>query len=427
MNTMKNPRSTLHSLVPQNTGSSDVESLTSYFCRLAHSHGMTARNLAAWVLTHYEQPVPEDFKWFRRSFSGMSAESEQWASWLANLTGVADLDHLTLAPWRHLISNPSLTPTSDRWCPCCLAEDRAQQHSPYLRLSWDLAPVTACLKHKVGLVSECPHCGKSNVRNRASTVVVGYCTSCGGFLGDADTEPATPQSLWIARQVGQTLAKPPQIAADGVTKLLEVIIEKMADGNAAAFAQKLALSKSGVWHWLRKGGMPTLPTWLSIALHGGISLEKLFACELANWKLPTEPVQFSMELSASPRKGIQSRALDWDAIRQQLRELLEEETPITLAEACMRTGVEHKLLYLRANTEARAIADRYREYQATMREDKETRLQAQVGELIQERIEAGYEGISAREVWQNLSNDLKSVRHTYWQVAKAIAANNDSK
>lgn len=423
MSTMNNPRTTLHALVPMGQGTTEVESLTSYFCRLAHSHGMTARNLAAWTLEHYEQPIPDDFKWFRRSFGGMSPETEQWAVWLAELTGIANLDHLTLVPWRHLISNPGLTPASDRWCPCCLAEDRAQQQSPYLRLSWDFAPVTACLRHKVGLRSECPHCGKSNVRNRATTVVVGYCTSCGGFLGDAEPEAATPQALWSARQVGQMLATPPRIATDGVSKLLETIIEKMADGNAAAFAQKLSLSKSGVWHWLQKGGLPTLLAWLSIALHGGISLEKLYAGELANWKLPTEPVQFAMQLSTSPRKGIQSRELDWEAIRQQLHGILAEEVPITLAEACQRTGVEHKLLYLRANTEARAIADRYRRHQAALKEAKEARLQAEVGELIRERLDAGYEGISAREVWQQLDGDLKTIRHTYRQVAKAIAAN----
>ena len=42
---------------------------------------------------------------------------------------------------------------------------------------------------------------------------------------------------------------------------------------------------------------------------------------------------------------------------------------------------------------------------------------------IRERLNAGYEGISAREVWQQLDGDLKTIRHTYRQVAKAIAAN----
>lgn len=423
MNSLNNPRSTLHALMPMGQGTSHVESLTSYFCRLAHSHGMTVRNLAAWTLDHYDQAIPGNFKWFRRSFAGMSAETEQWAAWLSELTGVANLDHLTLAPWRNLISNPSLTPVSDRWCPCCLAEDLANQTSPYLRLNWELAPVTTCLRHKVELVSACPHCSKSNVRNRSSTVVVGYCTSCGGFLGDAEAVAATPQALWVTRQVGQMLATLPRVADHGVAKLLEAIIERMAHGNVAAFAQLLGLSKSGVWHWVRKGGLPTLPAWLAIALHGGIGLEKLFAGELSDWQLPTEPVQFSMPLSASPRKGIQSRELNWEDIRGQLRAMLLEETPITLAEACVRTGVEHKMLYLRANTEARAIADRYRRYQAVFRDTKEARFQAQVGELIRERLDAGYSGISAREVWRRLDSGVTSVRNTYREIAKAIAAN----
>lgn len=427
MNTMNNPRSTLHSLIPQGKGLGEVESLTSYFCRLSHSHGMTARNLAAWMLEHYEQPIPDNFKWFRRSFSGMSVETEQWAAWLAELTGVANLDHLTLAPWRHLVSNPGLTPASDRWCPCCLTEDRGQQHPPYLRLNWDIAPVTACLHHKVELVSECPHCGKSNVRNRATTVVVGYCTSCGGFLGDAEAQPATPEALWVARQVGQMLATPPRVAADGVAKLLETIVERMADGNVAAFAQKLGLSKSGVWHWVRKGGLPTLPAWLGMALHGAIGLEKLHAGELSDWHPPIEPIQLSMQLPTSPRKGIQSREFDWDAIRQQLRAMLEEEKPITLVEVCQRTGLDHKLLYLRANTEARAIVDRYRRHQAASRKAKEARFQAEVNELIRERLDTGYSGISARDVWLNLDKHVTAVRNTYREIAKAIAANDDSK
>ena len=423
MNAMNNPRSTLHAITPIGLGTGDVESLTSYFCRLAHSHGMTARNLAAWMLTHYEQPIPDDFKWFRRSFSGMSVETEQWAARLAELTGIANLDHLTLVPWRQLISNQSLAPSSDHWCPCCLSDDKAQNQLPYLRLNWDLAPVTACLRHKVRLISECPHCGKSNVRNRVSTVVVGYCTTCGGFLGDAKAESATPQALWAARQIGQMLATPPRIDAESTSILLEAIIEKMATGNVAVFAKKLGLSKSGVWHWVRKGGLPTLPAWLQIALHGGIGLEKLFAGELADWKLPTGPVQLAMQLSTSPRKGIKSRELDWDNIRQQLQQMLTEKSPITLAEACVRTGVDHKLLYLRANKEARAIADRYRRHQVSCRDEMESRLQTQVCELIQERFEAGYEGVSARDIWLRLDTDLKSVRHSYRQVAKAMAAN----
>lgn len=427
MTPMNNPRSTLHALVPMGQGTGDIESLASYFCRLAHSHSMTARNLAAWVLTHYEHPIPDDYKWFRRSFSGMSQEAEQWAVWLAELTGVPHLDQLTLSPWRHLMAGSGLTPVSDRWCPCCLAEDRAGQKAPYLRLVWDLAPATVCARHKVELVSTCPHCNKSNVRNRAAAVVPGFCTACGGFLGDVDAIPATPEAIWVARQLGQMLSTPPRVAAEGVAMLLETVIERMADGNVAAFAKRLGLSKSGVWYWVRKGGLPTLPAWLAISLHGGIGMEQLYSGTLSGWQPPREPLQLSMPLLASPRKGIPSRVLDWDAIRTQLRELLKEEPPVPLAEACERVGVSHTRLYMNATVETRAIADRFRRYRAEVRESRESRLQAQIIELVQERFEAGYVGISAREMWPSLPSDLKSVRNSFSLVAKAVADDDDLK
>ena len=420
---LNNPRSTLHALEAMGHGTGDIESLTSYFCRLAHSHGMTARNLAVWVLEHVGESIPGDYKWFRRSFSGMSQESEQWSVWLAELTGVGALNKLTLTPWRHLISNPGLAPVSDRWCPCCLRDDKVGGNSPYLRLAWDIGPVTVCHHHKVELLSSCPHCGKSNVRNRASVVVPGYCTACGGFLGDGESAPAKPEALWLARQVGHMLACSPTVSSDGVGSLLEVVIERMAAGNVAAFAKKLGLSKSGVWHWVNKGGQPTLLAWLAISLHGGIGLEKLLAGDVYDWVLPSEPVQMPMPFTSSPRKGIKSRQLDWNAIRGQLEAFLEEPEPITLGEACQRVGVEYKHLYLQATTEARAIADRFRRHQASTRQERAARLSDRVSEVLHERQSAGYKGLSARDVLPLLDGEMKVLRNIYHRIGAVVAAN----
>ena len=60
-----------------------------------------------------------------------------------------------------------------------------------------------------------------------------------------------------------------------------------------------------------------------------------------------------------------------------------------------------------------------------MREDKTKQLHAHVAELVQERLDAGYEGVSARDVWQSLPTELKSVRHSYRQISRALAANDD--
>lgn len=409
MSKLNNPRSTLHALEPMGRGTPEVESLTSYFCRLAYSHGMTAQKLADWVLEHFEQSVCEKYGWHQRSFSSMSPESEQWAAWLAELTGVASLDRHTLAPWRAVLGVPGLAPKSDRWCPCCLAEDKASNAEPYLRLTWDVAPVTACLRHKVQLVTTCPHCHRGNVRSRSAVVVPGYCTSCGGFLGDAETEPASPEALWVARQVGLMLQEPPKVASTGLVPLLETVIERMADGRPSTFASRYGFSKSGISHWLNKGGIPALKAWLTIALHGGIGLDKVFAGELEGWEPPLVPVQMPIELPESPRAGIKSRELDWDDIRAQLRAMLQEPQPVSVNEASERVGVDRKNLYLRANAEARAIADRYLRHRAARGEQRQTRLQSQIAEVLDERLAAGYEGMSARDIWHRLDTEAQSV------------------
>ena len=87
------------------------------------------------------------------------------------------------------------------------------------------------------------------------------------------------------------------------------------------------------------------------------------------------------------------------------------------------TPVEYKQLYQHANREARAITDRYRRYRAIARKDRQERLQQHMGELFQERLEAGYEEMSAREVLPRLSTELKSLRNIYRNIAKVVAAN----
>lgn len=409
MSNPHNPRSTLHALAPMGQGTPDVESLSSYLCRLAYSHGMTAQKLADWILEHFDNPVCEKYGWHQRNLSSMSPESEQWAAWLSELTGVEGLDRHTLSPWRRVLGTPGLAPKSDRWCPCCLAEDKANGSEPYLRLSWDVAPVEACLRHKVKLTSTCPHCQRTNVRNRSAIVVPGYCTSCGGFLGDAETESTSPEGLWVARQVGLMLQTPPKIASTGLVPLLETVIEQMADGRPSTFASSYGFSKSGISHWLNKGGIPALKAWLTIAGHGGIGLDKLFAGDIDGWQPPGTPIQLPMDLPESPRAGIKSRELDWDDIRAQLRAMLEEPEAVSVYKASERLGVDRKSLYLRANTETRALAERYGEHRTALGERGKTRLQAQIKQILDERLAGGYEGVSARDIWNQLDAESKSV------------------
>ena len=415
MENVTTPRSTLHAVKPIGLGTPDVESLTGYFCRLAYSHAVSATHLANGIMERFGHAVPADFKWCQRNFVSMGAETERWAAWLAELTGVGHFDLLTLVPWRSLLGVPGLVPQSDRWCPHCLAEDRAAGQDPYLRLSWDLAPATVCLKHKVELIHLCPHCNRSNVRNRASIVVPGYCTVCGGFLGEAETLPATPEALWIARQVGLMLSNPP-VPGEGerISDTMRLIIARMAGGNVARFAYRLRLSKSTVWNWVNRGGQPTLRAWLDVSRHSGLALDKLMRGDLEGWVPPLEPPQLALCLAPSERKGVASRVLDWEAISEQLQAILSEETPITMAETCLRVGVDAKLLYLRVNQHARAISARYRDFELQEKRRREQALKNALEDVLEQRLSDGYDGMSARDVRELLAGtELANVRNVF--------------
>lgn len=421
------PRSTLHALAPIGLDTAEVESLTSYFCRLAHSHGAKARDLAAWTLNRFGEPIPDDYKWYRRAFAGTSPESEQWSTWVAALTGVGGLDRMTLAPWRHLVSNCSLTSRVDRWCPQCFADDMAANRPCYLRLSWDITPVTACARHKITLASTCPHCERSNVRHRASAVIPGYCTACGGFLGDQsghhEAKLAEPIAIWHTKRIEQMLARAPEVDAEQVPALLETLVERMAHGRITTFAQEIGLSKSGVWHWFKKGGRPTLQAWLAISVRAGIGLDRIFTGNLENWIVPMSHAQLAIPLEPSPRKGIRARYLAWPVIRAELRQILDAPEAMSLAQVSKQLGIDPKQLYQNANAETRAIVDRYQGHRAGSREDKMKRLHDQVTALLHERWNAGYAGMSARDIWPLLTHDLKAIRHSFRHIEVAIAAN----
>lgn len=197
----------------------------------------------------------------------------------------------------------------------------------------------------------------------------------------------------------------PQVGAEGLLPLLETVIERMADGRITTFAERYGFSKSGVWHWLRKGGLPSIKGWLTIALNGGIGLDKLFAGAIEDWVMPRAQEQLVIPLPESPRAGIRSRELDWDAIRASLRALLALPSPISINEACERVGVGRKHVYLRANTEARRIASRHSRYRTAVKQQRDERLQAQIAGILDERLAAGYDGMSARDIWARLDTE----------------------
>lgn len=367
---LNNPRSELHALQPYGVGTGELESLLSYFCRLAVSHSVSAAGLARSIARRFEHQVIPSFHWHQRQLAGIRESAVTWSAALAAMTAVQDLDRLTFLPWRDVISQNGLSlVTQGQFCPHCLADDLEKGQEPYFRLVWESAMVKVCVRHGCALTTHCPHCGKDNIRHAAAYVVPGWCTSCGEFLGKPDLSAAAfpPASLWIARQMADLVAVQGALAAfprrEGFVHAITHLVMEMDHGKSALFARRIGVAKSTIHHWLKGEGTPTLDASLKIAAQTGASLTQLLTGNLESWKCPAPEQQLVLQLSRpSPRARAVQRELDWVGIEEQLEGFLLLPTPISVLEAARRLNVEARQLYLRANRTTRQLGQRWKAY-----------------------------------------------------------------
>lgn len=364
------PRSTLHAIQPASFGTGQTESLLSYYCRLAVSHAVSTTDLARFVIREVQHEVESEFQWQRRNLSGVGEAAHSWAAWLSALTGVGDLDLLTLSRWSAVLPSLGLSPKSTHWCPHCFRDDREAGRPPYFRLAWEVGPVKACEVHKVALVDTCPHCDHRHVRNHGEVVVPGWCTRCGAFLGDAEAPAAEAADLWIARQVEDWIAKQSDLQTmptpQTLLDTLNTLILGLDGGQYSRFARRLGVSKTSVHGWLRLGVLPRIDAYLAMALHSGLSLDDVIRGHVKNWK-PKASTQVAMAFDlVQSKKKAAPRDYDWPAIRASLAGFLKQPESISVAEACRRLQVDERRVYLQANDLARAIAARWKQHQSSL-------------------------------------------------------------
>jgi hypothetical protein len=431
MDKIKNPRSALHALEPIGLGTAEVESLLSYFCRLAVSHSTSTLSLSRTVARRFEHDVEEQFDWYHRQLSGMGEAALTWSSALSSLTSVPRLDRLTFLPWKDVIAQNGLTILSNgQFCPQCLAEDLASGRTPYFRLAWESKLVTVCTTHRVRLAQHCPCCGKDNVRHAAALVVPGWCTRCRAFLGSETHDHLAnikPVELWRSRQIGALLAAQDQLGElpqrQHLIDAVRHIIEEMDGGQSARFAKRVGVAKATVHYWLQTDKTPTLEACLAMASQSGISLTKLLTGDLHDWKPPAEGQQLALALfKPEPRRKAPRRELDWNEIEHQLQRFLLLPTPISVREAARQLEVEPRQLYLNANQTARQLGERYMAYRKRRRE---ANLNAAMPHLEAAGREVLMEGkaLNLREVTARIPPQVLSSVQGLFDVLRDVQAN----
>lgn len=425
----ENPRSELHALQPFGLGTSEVESLLSYFCRLAVSHSVSTLTLSRTMAQRLQHDVAPNFDWHQRQLAGIRESAMTWSAGLSALTAVQGLDKLTFLPWKEVISQNGLSiVTRGQFCPVCLADDIARGKEPYFRLAWESAEVSVCAHHGCPLTTHCPNCCKDNIRHAAAYVVPGWCTHCGEFLGKAAAIPIAtaidPATRWTARQIGELVATQACLenipTRDSLINAITHLITEMDHGQSASFARRIGVAKSTVHHWLKGEGTPTLEASLKISAQTGASLTQLLTGNLKDWKRPEPEQQLVLTLPYPlPRARALQRELDWPDIEMRLQEFLMLPTPISVLEAGRRLNLEARQLYLRANQTTRQLGERWKTY---LRRRQEERVVVAWPYLEQACVDIFAEGktVTRREIVARVPADVLSPLSNLLQTLKEV-------
>lgn len=428
MDKVVNPRSVLHALQPLGLGSAEVESLLSYFCRLAASHSTSTLSLSRAVAQRFEHDVEEQFDWFQRQISGIGDSALTWSSALSALTSIPRLDRLTFLPWRNVIAQGGLPIVSKgQFCPHCLAEDGVNGGTPYFRLAWESKAVTVCHTHHVRLEQHCPCCGKDNVRHAAALVVPGWCTKCGAFLGrdvsQASTDHAIePVELWRARQMHEMLRVQQQFTHDprrsALVDAIQHIIAEMDGGQGARFAKRVGISKGTVHYWLQSDKLPTLETSMQVASQSGIGVVQLLTGDTAHWKPPSQEPQLTL-FKAQDRKRGPQREIDWGEVEQQLQNFLHEPNPVPVREVSKQLDIETRFLYLKCNQTARQIGQRWLTHQKHRRQVRLAKAMPYLEEAGRDVLKEG-KALNLREVTTRVPAEVLSGVQGLYEVLRDV-------
>lgn len=297
-------RTLLFALPPIGVGTPDCESLSSYLIRLACEHSLPPRRfISRLILGCLEQAKPWcDAKFFRRyaaTVNGLGQYAEKFVGALGVATGRADLEALTMLPWRRLLApnGTPLTSASRRWCSACLHESCENQASEdrcreaYWPLSWSVSAVSACSRHKVPLTDACPHCARRQptLPRHAELDRCDLCRKAlyvSDDLGGIDETPPPSMPLWqapiaasVSDLVGQMIRLGPAIDQEHTHKrwVDHIARHVVATGSdRASTCRLIGLNPRAMYEWFERGAGVSLESALKVCIHLGISMDAVF-------------------------------------------------------------------------------------------------------------------------------------------------------
>ena len=330
----------LYSLPIKGYGTSQVESLNSYFQRLAIAHSTTPSRFLRSVLPRLTKTEME-LSTLRAIYMKNGGQippniiNPSIPNLLQHLTGVGGLQHLTLLPIGRTATYQKSTGNVTRFCPECVDDDIKAGELPYERLAWKLNAVSTCHVHSCELRTA--HCPKILNPKKAKLKIFGVCPDCEtigykcGSIPTPNSSPANLETDYI--KMIELLPRIEDAPAGAAKETLRRYCSE-TDGGIAGLAYRAGFAKTTFWHWLKGDDTRCrLETLEAVRASEGISMGHLLCGNLV----------FLDEKSPKKRIASDKKVIDTQALRTCLEKSLLQKN-CSLTQVRKETGVDAKTL-----------------------------------------------------------------------------------
>ena len=418
------PRTSLFPLEPINLGFWRAEALSSYLARLAEAHCTSVSSLieevAPGTLTRMNIVGAEKFRGTVYSnpslLSTGGKDAQRLLDGLIARTGQKNLANTTAAMFFDVVANRNGRRRKRAWCPACLAEQLSGKRYAYL--VWQIEFVECCQEHKIRLTTTCPHCFRGDQSILSPLHSPGKCLHCKKELHDdsRDQHKCNQEQLTIAAEVGSVIAK---ISGGEVlrsaslqNKFFNEIIDVVAAGNAASFAQMIGCTRASIHGWRTTEVRPSFTYWLRTSRVLGVSLYDVLSECNCDWNVKAG-VRMEVMSGVQPRYAPDLKMKVRVALEQCLQGIEQAGVEMSVPTVARLYGVKVYSIYDWHPDLCSEIAKQNAQLRKQLAEGRLESAKSAMSKVFARRLERG-ESIARRHVLREIREQGETAWYGCW-------------
>jgi len=257
---------------PRRSDAAGVESLTSFFCRLALHHYCAPHRLYGALIVDDWSKKKGNFLKVRSAEShlingfGQAAKSSVEA--LKKESNISDPEEMTFFSISNLCDQKAkhFLHKGRHWCAQCYIESRKAGESAWDPLYWAPATTKICLVHKTLLREACPQCARPQ-RHLPKFPLLDFCEYCGFDLASEDPNPCNPeqlnQQIWLANDLLDLIKNHHNIilSRENFSSHINEAIRTCSNGSFRDFSLKTGINAVNIRNWQLRS---VAPTWSNV-------------------------------------------------------------------------------------------------------------------------------------------------------------------